>query len=69
MPHERKKLSPRQREIAELVACGLQDKQIAGELGISEETVNQHLKRAFRKCGFHSRVQLGLFVVMCPPKG
>ena len=62
LKRRRKALTPRQREIGGLVARGLQDKQIAMELGISEETVNYHLKVAFREYGFHSRVEFALFV-------
>jgi len=39
-------LTPRQREVAELVARGLSDKAIARELGLSTETVKAHLKHA-----------------------
>ena len=57
-------LTSRQRAIALLVAKGLPDKLIACELGISEETVNFHLKKAFLKFGYHSRVQLALRVML-----
>ena len=59
------KLSPRQREIAEMVSRGFQDKEIACELRISEETVGHHLRRAFAKLGVHSRVEL-VMVVFAP---
>ena len=36
--------TPRQYEVAELVAKGLKNKQIARELGISPETVNTHIR-------------------------
>lgn len=51
-------LSPRQGQIASLVARGLTDKEIAAELGISEETVATHLKRLFRRLAVHSRAAL-----------
>lgn len=60
-PHSRErasKLSPRQARIVELVARGLGDKQIAFELGISEETVAFHLRSAFRRYECHSRAAL-----------
>lgn len=49
------RLSPRQAQIVELVARGLGDKQIAAELGISEETVDCHLRAAFQRHGVHTR--------------
>jgi DNA-binding CsgD family transcriptional regulator len=55
---EAKTLSPRQREIAKLVAQGKQDNEIAVLLGISEATVGFHLGKAYRKFGIHSRGEL-----------
>lgn len=59
-------LSVRQLQVARLVAQGLQDKQIAGELGISEETVGHHLRRAFTKLRIHSRAELVVLVLAGP---
>jgi RNA polymerase sigma factor (sigma-70 family) len=42
-------LSPRERKVMELVASGLMNKQVGGELGISEITVKAHRGRAMRK--------------------
>ena len=42
-------LSMREREVMELVVTGLLNKQIGGELGISEITVKAHRGRAMRK--------------------
>jgi RNA polymerase sigma factor (sigma-70 family) len=42
-------LTPRQREVLMLVVSGLLNKQIAGELGISEITVKAHRGRLMRK--------------------
>ena len=42
-------LTPREREIMERVVCGLLNKQIAAELGISEITVKTHRGQAMRK--------------------
>lgn len=55
-------LTRRQIEIGVLVADALQDKEIAARLGISEETVNFHLRGAFARRGFVSRTQLALYV-------
>lgn len=50
-------LSPRQREILDLVAEGRTSKEIAGTLGISESTVNWHLANAFGRLGASSRAE------------
>jgi DNA-binding CsgD family transcriptional regulator len=50
-------LSPRQREILDLVAEGRTSKEIAVTLGISESTVNWHLANAFQRLGASSRAE------------
>jgi DNA-binding NarL/FixJ family response regulator len=52
------RLSPRHREVVDLVAKGLSNKEIAGELGLSRRTVSTHLERLYRRHGFHSRVEV-----------
>ena len=42
-------LTPREREVMTLVASGLLNKQVGGELGISEITVKQHRGQVMRK--------------------
>jgi DNA-binding NarL/FixJ family response regulator len=51
-------LTTRQAEILMLVAKGHADKEIAGELGISEETVSHHLRVMFAHCRVRSRAAL-----------
>ncbi len=53
-------LSPRQREIVELIAQGFGDKQIADELQISIHTVDFHVRVLFEKFGVSSRGALVL---------
>jgi DNA-binding CsgD family transcriptional regulator len=50
-------LSPRQREILTLVAAGRTSKEIAGQLGISESTVNWHISNVFGRLGASSRAE------------
>jgi len=47
--------SAREAEIVELIALGLEDKQIAVQLGISRRTVRTHLERLFSDLEVHSR--------------
>jgi DNA-binding NarL/FixJ family response regulator len=51
-------LSARERQIADLVARGLTNREIAEDLFVSEKTVETHLTRAFAKVGVSSRAQL-----------
>jgi FixJ family two-component response regulator len=51
-------LTQREREVMGLVATGLMNKQIAGELGISEITVKIHRGHVMRKMGAHSLADL-----------
>jgi DNA-binding CsgD family transcriptional regulator/PAS domain-containing protein len=55
-------LSPREREVVELVARGLSNREIAELASISRNTVKQHLKRVFRKAGVGSRAELAAAV-------
>ncbi len=48
-------LSPREREVAGLVATGLRNKDIALALGISVATVKDHVHRILTKTGSDSR--------------
>jgi DNA-binding CsgD family transcriptional regulator len=51
-------LSPREQEIARLVAEGHPNKTIAAELDISAWTVGTHLRRIFAKLGVGSRAAM-----------
>lgn len=51
-------LSPREREVAEAVARGLTDKEIARELGLSPASVRTYLNRLFEKTGAQRRAGL-----------
>ena len=56
-------LSRREREIAELLALGLANRQIAEELVISVATVERHVANILLKLGFRSRAQVATWVV------
>lgn len=54
---EVKKLSPREREILELIVLGFYNKEIADRLNISVESIRWHLKNIYRKLHVHSRTE------------
>jgi DNA-binding NarL/FixJ family response regulator len=56
-------LSAREREVADLVAQGHTNKQIAAELFLSEKTVESHLSRIFGKLGASKRAQVAAAIV------
>jgi DNA-binding CsgD family transcriptional regulator len=51
-------LTPTERRVAELVAEGLQTKQVAAALFVSTKTVEGHLTNIYAKLGVHSRAEL-----------
>ncbi|MEV4379289.1 AAA family ATPase [Streptosporangium sp. NPDC049644] len=53
-------LSPREREIAEMAAAGLTNREIGQRLFVSPRTVEKHLGAALRKLGLRSRAALGM---------
>lgn len=55
-------LTPRERDVADLVAEGLTDSEIAERLCISRHTVNQHVKRSYQKLDVRNRVGLARVV-------
>lgn len=57
-PSQADQLSPREREVAELAASGLTNREIATTLHLSPRTVEQHIARAMRKTGALSRQDL-----------
>jgi DNA-binding CsgD family transcriptional regulator len=58
VPAEASHLSARELEVAEAVAVGLSNKQVASGLGISVRTVENHLRSIFAKLGVTTRTRL-----------
>jgi DNA-binding NarL/FixJ family response regulator len=56
-------LTPREREIIQLVAQGHRNKDMAATLFISEQTVKNHLHNIFEKLGVSDRLELALYAV------
>jgi DNA-binding CsgD family transcriptional regulator/tetratricopeptide (TPR) repeat protein len=57
-PRNRETLTPSERRIAELVASGLSNKEVAGRLVVTVGTVEGHLSKIYAKLGLHSRAAL-----------
>ena len=56
------RLTHREHEVADLIANGASNRDIAGRLHVTEATVKAHLTAIFRKLGVADRLQLGLYV-------
>ena len=50
-------LSPRQREVLQLIALGMDNDQIATRLYISRNTVKFHVRTIYERLGVHNRVE------------
>ena len=61
-------LTPREREVLELIVAGRLNKQIADDLGISIKTVEVHRARVMEKMGVHSLAELVQHVMISAPK-
>ncbi len=56
-------LTPREREVLQMLADGLNDKEIAERLHVSTGTVRNHFTNIFKKLGVHSRLQALVFAL------
>jgi DNA-binding NarL/FixJ family response regulator len=65
-PHPRKKvfgLTKRELEVVGAIVSGFTNKEIAKNLGLSEDTVKHHVTNIFNKLGVSNRLELALFAV------
>jgi two-component system response regulator FixJ len=60
-------LSPREREVARLVAQGQPNKMVASSLGISEKTVHIHRQHVMEKAGVSSAAELARLMLRADP--
>jgi two-component system, NarL family, response regulator LiaR len=56
-------LSPREREVLQLIARGHSNRQIAKDLTIGEQTVKTHVRSILTKLGLHDRLQAAIFAL------
>lgn len=57
------RFTPREKEVLDLIAEGLNNKQIARRLDLSEGTVKVHVKHLLKKLGLRSRLEAALWAV------
>jgi DNA-binding NarL/FixJ family response regulator len=62
-PDSPETLTERETEILRLLARGLANKEMARELGVTEQTVKTHVSRVLGKLGLQSRTQAALHAV------
>jgi DNA-binding NarL/FixJ family response regulator len=60
-PAVKPRLSPRERDVLLLIAKGLNNKQIARELGLSVHTTKHHVSRLFDRIDVVSRLQAAIW--------
>jgi|SRR5919106_2128690 DNA-binding CsgD family transcriptional regulator len=56
-PHSKTRLTPRQREVLQLLARGATTDQVASELHLTTETVRNHIRHLLKALGAHSRLE------------
>jgi len=57
------RLTDRELEVLKLVAEGMSNREIAGELFISENTVKNHVRNILEKLHLHSRMEAVVYAV------
>lgn len=56
------RMTPREREVIDLITEGMSNKAIGKELEISTHTVKSHLRNIMEKLNLHSRLQIAVYV-------
>jgi two-component system, NarL family, nitrate/nitrite response regulator NarL len=56
-------LTPRERQLIEVILEGAGNREIAARLGLKEQTVKNQLATLYRKTGASSRRELAMFAV------
>jgi two-component system nitrate/nitrite response regulator NarL len=61
MALEAVRMTPREREVVELIGEGLSNKEIAARLGIASYTVKSHVRNVMEKLALHTRLQIAAY--------
>jgi two-component system, NarL family, response regulator LiaR len=61
-------LTPREREVLDLIGRGFSNKRIALELGVAEKTVKTHVSHVLAKLGVSDRTQAALYAARLGPR-
>jgi DNA-binding NarL/FixJ family response regulator len=59
-------LSPREKDVVQLIAKGLRNREISMKLFISEHTVRNHLHNIFGELAVSDRLELALYAIHQP---
>ena len=62
LPPEIEQLTPREREVLDLIAQGLSNREIAEQLYIAERTVKNHVNRILGQLGVRDRTQAAILM-------
>jgi len=63
MAKSRVNLTPRERDVVRRVIDGRKNREIARELGLTEQTIKNVLSTIYAKCNVRNRLQLVLYAV------
>lgn len=55
------RMTPREREVVELISEGLSNKEIASRLGVATHTVKSHVRNVMEKLALHTRLQIAAY--------
>ncbi len=60
-PFKSVRMTSREREVVELIAEGLSNKQIAGQLNLAVDTVKSHVHNILEKLSLHTRLEIASY--------
>lgn len=62
------RMTPRERDVINLIAEGLSNKEIAARLGVATHTVKSHVRNVMEKLTLHTRLQIAAYAHARPGK-
>lgn len=60
-PHDAVRMTPRERQVVDLIAEGMSNKEIAATLRIATHTVKSHVRNVMEKLTLHTRLQIAAY--------